>query len=300
MLDIEKIERGCFLIIDKPQGMTSHDVVNIVRKCVGIERVGHSGTLDKNVSGVLIVGIGSATRLLEYLLLSAKEYRCVMKLHQHTTVEELGKSFGHFIGKIHQTPPVKSSVKRQEREREIYSIAPIEFDQYEKTVEFFTVVERGTYIRKLCHDIGEYIGVGAHMKALRRTAVGPFRITDKNLVDLSEFENLCWKLRHNLFKWNSRKKLDDILRPANELVEFIPAILANEEVSKKIQEGQKITKELCTGIKIPKGLPVGSIVRILSNDKHLIAMGTMDTPLSNMTDDSCLIKLNKVFPNGLY
>ena len=297
MLNLEKVEQGSFLIIDKPIGITSHDVVDIVRRSVGVERVGHSGTLDKNVSGVLIIGIGSATRLLEYLLLSPKEYRCVMKIHHVFDKKEIQNAFNKFTGKIKQIPPIKSSVKRQERDREVYKITPIEFNELEKEVEFLVKVERGTYIRKLCHDIGEYLKTGAHMKELRRVSVGPFSVHNNELVNVYEFEKLCDKAKKKLFNFAYMNRINLALKPARELVEFMPTLKVDKVMTGKICNGQKISKDLCKNISTDCEVCVGSLLKVISDDGRLIAIGTLKSSKDDGGEE--MIHWNKVFPMGI-
>ena len=159
------------IVIDKPKGPSSHQVTAWVGKMLGCH-VGHSGTLDPQVSGVLLVMLGNAVRLAPHLLRHDKEYVCLMRLHGDIQKEHLEKIAGEFTGKIYQRPPRKSAVKRSLR---IRSIHRIEILGYEKRLVLFRVhCDAGTYIRSLCHHMGLALGVGAHMQELRRTRSGPF------------------------------------------------------------------------------------------------------------------------------
>lgn len=160
------------ICIDKPKGPTSHQVSAYVQKILGLDKGGHSGTLDPNVTGVLPVAIGKATRIVQALLPAGKEYICLMHVHQVIPEDKLRESIMSFVGKIRQLPPIKSSVKREFRFRKIYYIEIIEVDGQD--VLFTVGCQAGTYIRKLCHDIGQHLGCGAHMGELRRTKAGPF------------------------------------------------------------------------------------------------------------------------------
>src|SRR3989338_478532 len=134
--------------IDKPKGPTSHQVSDFVQKILGINKSGHSGTLDPAVTGVLPIALGRATRVVEYLLHAGKEYVAVMHLHKEVSEEGVRVVFKEFTGKIMQKPPIKSSVKRVVREREIYYVDVLEIDG--KDVLFKVGCQAGTYIRKLC------------------------------------------------------------------------------------------------------------------------------------------------------
>jgi len=168
----ELVQNGV-IVVDKPAGPTSHQVSAYVQKILKIDKAGHSGTLDPNVTGVLVIGLGEATKVVHHLLRSGKEYVCVMHLHKPVPEYELRKVTSEHVGKIMQLPPVKSAVKRQLRERSIYDFTILEVK--DQDVLFIVNVQAGTYIRKLCHDIGQKLGCGGHMMQLRRTRVAQFR-----------------------------------------------------------------------------------------------------------------------------
>lgn len=167
----ELVQNGV-IVIDKPAGPTSHQVSAYVQKILKIDKAGHSGTLDPNVTGVLVTGLGEATKVVHHLLKSGKQYVGILHLHKPVLEYELRKAVQQHIGKIMQLPPVKSAVKRQLREREIYDFKILEITGQD--VLFIVDVQAGTYIRKLCHDLGKALGVGGHMAALRRTRVAEF------------------------------------------------------------------------------------------------------------------------------
>ncbi|MGC8861494.1 MAG: tRNA pseudouridine(55) synthase TruB [Armatimonadota bacterium] len=212
------------LNLKKPPGPTSHDLVDEVRRVFGVKRVGHAGTLDPMASGVLVVCLGRATRIVEYLMGLAKEYRARMILGVSTdtqdstgavvaecdasgvTRELVEKTAAQFVGEIEQVPPMISAVKhngerlyklarqgksveRAPRKVTVYSIDVVGFSEEagRKCVEIVVRCSSGTYIRTLCADIGRDLGCGAHMSALERTQVGQFRIEDSVTVeDLQE------------------------------------------------------------------------------------------------------------------
>lgn len=180
----ERVHNGV-VVIDKPAGPTSHQVSAYVQQILKIQKAGHSGTLDPNVTGVLVVGLGEATKAVHHLLTSGKQYVCVMHIHQPVDEYRIREVASQFVGKIKQLPPVKSAVKRQIRERSIYEFKILEIDGQD--VLFLVDCQAGTYIRKLCHDLGVALKVGAHMAALRRTRVAHFgedkAITLQTLTD---------------------------------------------------------------------------------------------------------------------
>jgi H/ACA ribonucleoprotein complex subunit 4 len=185
-LPIEFLLENGVICLDKPAGPTSHEVATWVRRILEGDRVGHGGTLDPGVTGVLPMGVGNATKVMQALLSAGKEYVCILELHHLVPEEEVRRVISEFVGKLYQKPPLRSSVKRVLRVREVYYITIQEIKG--KLVLFTVGCQAGTYIRKLCFDIGEALGVGGHMKQLRRTRVGNFREDDHicSLYDLKD------------------------------------------------------------------------------------------------------------------
>jgi len=178
--------------LDKPAGPSSHEVTAWTKRIMNVGHAGHGGTLDPKVTGVLPVALEDATKVVQALLLSGKEYICVMRLHSETSEGSVKAVLEEFQGPIHQRPPLRASVKHQLRTRKIYYLDFLEME--EKSVLFKVGCEGGTYIRKLCYDLGEALGTGAHMQELRRTRSGPF--TEENgLVNLYDVSYLygLWK-----------------------------------------------------------------------------------------------------------
>jgi H/ACA ribonucleoprotein complex subunit 4 len=191
-LPIEYLLENGVIVLDKPAGPTSHEVATWVKKILNVDRVGHGGTLDPGVTGILPTGVGNATKAMQALLPAGKEYVCVLELHHASPEEEVRRVVNEFEGKIYQKPPLRSSVKRVLRVREIYYSEILEIKG--RLVLFRVGCEAGTYVRKLCFDIGEALGVGGHMRELRRTRVGPFR-EDEHLCSLYDLKDayIFWK-----------------------------------------------------------------------------------------------------------
>lgn len=197
----------------KPTGMTSHDVVSAVRKILNTKKVGHTGTLDPDASGVLPICVGKATKVSEFILNKDKEYLCEMTLGISTDtydssgtilnrskdiyfdIDDIEKAFDKQRGEIEQFPPVYSALKvngkrmcdlvRSGREDEIVlksrkvNIKNLDILRFEKNKVVFKVeCSKGTYVRSICHDIGEELGCGAHMSLLIRTSSGMFKLED--------------------------------------------------------------------------------------------------------------------------
>lgn len=191
-LPIEYLLENGVVVLDKPSGPTSHEVATWVRKILEVERVGHGGTLDPAVTGILPTGVGNATKAMQALLPAGKEYVCVLELHSNADEDDIRRVVDDFVGKLYQKPPLRSAVKRVLRVREIYYNNILEIKG--RLVLFKVGCQAGTYIRKLCFDIGEALGMGGHMRELRRTRVGNFR-EDEHMCSLYDLKDafVFWK-----------------------------------------------------------------------------------------------------------
>ena len=169
---LEQMMRYGIILLDKPPGPTSHETVAWVKRMLGVEKAGHSGTLDPQVSGVLPLGLGEATKALGVLLLDSKEYHAVGRFHSMPAPGQLEKVVSEFTGPIHQKPPQRSAVLRRTRTRTIYELEVVE--RKERLALLRVLCESGTYVRKLLYDMGEVLGPGATMIELRRTRVAHF------------------------------------------------------------------------------------------------------------------------------
>ncbi|MHA1302688.1 MAG: RNA-guided pseudouridylation complex pseudouridine synthase subunit Cbf5, partial [Candidatus Heimdallarchaeaceae archaeon] len=212
----ELLEYGV-INLDKPPNPTSHEVVSYVKKILDISRAGHSGTLDPAVTGVLPVALNKATRILDTLLLAGKEYVSNMLLHDDVEEKYIREIMSQYVGVIYQRPPMRASVKRVLRKRMIYELEILEIEG--RQVLFKVKCQAGTYIRKICHDIGQSIGCGAHMKELRRTRTGPF--TEETF--LSSLHDL-----YDAFAWYKEERderpLRNIILPMEFAVKHLPKI----------------------------------------------------------------------------
>jgi H/ACA ribonucleoprotein complex subunit 4 len=263
MRKIEDHIRKGFVCIDKPMGPTSHEVVVWVRKILGVEKTGHAGTLDPRVTGVLPVFIETATKLVKFLQESGKEYVCLMRLHGDVKEEKIREVLRMFTGKIFQKPPLKSAVKKQLRVREIYSMEVLEISG--RDVLFKVSTESGTYIRKLCKDMGEVLGVGAHMQELRRTKTGNFSeeecCTLHDLLDAYVF----WK------EEGEEKYLREIIRPMEAAVAHLPKIVIKDTAVDAICHGANLSIK---GVAyIEKSIKEGDFVAIFTAKGELVALG---------------------------
>lgn len=188
---IQQLLNTGFINLDKPKGSTSAQTVAYVKKIVGVNKAGHTGTLDPDVSGVLPILLGNSVHAASYLN-KEKEYVGVMYLHKSVEESKIRQSFNKFSGEITQLPPVKSAVARRPRKRQIFELEILEIQ--DRSVLFRAKVEAGTYIRKLVHDIGEDLEIGANMTDLRRTKVK--ELSENSSVTLHELAEAMWLFKN--------------------------------------------------------------------------------------------------------
>ena len=271
-IDTEKIKSGKSILellefwiinIDKPSGPTSFDISDFVRKKLELRKTSHFGTLDPKVTGVLPIALNRACKLTGFFLGENKEYIGIMRVHEEIEIGKLQNIINKkFLGKIMQKPPVKSRVKRVEREREIMSFEIIEKDENGKDFLFRTEVQGGTYIRKLIDDLGKELGIGAHMLELRRVRAGIFNEDDKEYpaINLYDFEKAV-----DEYKEGNEEKLREIIIPGELVSELYPSVDVNKESIKKLYNGSPVfLKDLTDKSKIKD-----SRVCVFSGDKFI-------------------------------
>jgi tRNA pseudouridine55 synthase len=267
---MESADRHGFLIIDKPPGVTSFSMVALVRRLTGVRRVGHAGTLDPMASGVLPVAVGQAARFIEYMDDELKSYVARVRFGAATdTYDAEGQvtstgdasgvdaaaveaALGAFVGRIEQTPPVYSALKvsgkplyRYAREGAAVAVASrmvyveraalLSFDAGEAEIE--VRCGKGTYIRSIAHDLGQRLGCGAHLSALRRTATGGFTLADARPPD--ELRALA-----------EEDRLDEALLAPDRAVERRPAAILDRDHSVDLRCGRDVALGPAVGASI--------------------------------------------------
>jgi len=250
--------------LDKPPGPSSHEVVAWVKRLLAIDRAGHGGTLDPKVSGVLPITLGRSTRIISFIMKAGKEYVCLMELHGDVDDDQLEKVIKEFVGPVYQMPPVRSAVKRALRVRTIYSIKVLE--RQGKYVLMRVDCEAGTYIRKLCHDIGEVLGCGAHMRELRRTRAGPFKEGSGNmklhdLLDAITF----WK------ESGDESLLREVIIPIEEALWEFPKIFMRDSAVDAICHGANLASPGV--LRVEGEIKAGDNICFMTMKGELIGLG---------------------------
>ena len=272
------------ILVDKPIGKTSHDMVYLVRRLTGIKKVGHTGTLDPDATGVLPVCIGKATKVCDMLTASDKRYTAELILGKTTdtqdasgsvltesevnvTAESVHNIIEEFIGEIEQIPPMFSAIKkdgkklyelarkgitveREPRKVTIHSIDILAINLEMNSVTIDVACSKGTYIRTLCEDIGNRLGCGAYMNTLRRTMSGGFDIKDCYTVD-------------RLREIADDRKIAEILIPTDSVFEAYEKVILDDFLAGKLKNGIRIRKS---------GLINGNRYRVYSKDGEFLSV----------------------------
>jgi H/ACA ribonucleoprotein complex subunit 4 len=249
------------VVVDKVPGPTSHEVASWIKKLLELDKVGHGGTLDPKVTGVLPICLQDSTKVVQALLEAGKEYVCVMRTHSEESEKRVYDSLNFFTGEIFQRPPVRSSVRRRLRTRWIYDIEYLEGD--DNNWLFKVSCESGTYIRKLCYDIGEYLGCGAHMQELRRTRSGPF--VEDEAYTMYDFSDAL-----DRWKKGEESYLRKIIRPMEEALSLLPKIWVRDSAVEAICNGAQLA---VPGIlRYETGISEGDLVAVMTVKGEAIAL----------------------------
>jgi H/ACA ribonucleoprotein complex subunit 4 len=216
--------------LDKPPGPSAHQVAGWVRDLAGVDRAAHAGTLDPKVTGCLPVMLGDATRLAPVFLEGRKEYVAVLELHGRPPAD-METVIAEFEGDVYQKPPRKSAVARRLRSRRIHDLRVLE--TRERQVLLRIECASGTYVRKLCHDLGLALGTGAHMGALRRTATDPF--DDCDLVTLHDLADALVFAEDG-----DEEPIREVVAPAERVLDDLPAVTIAPSAAEQVATGAPV------------------------------------------------------------
>lgn len=255
------------IVLDKPRGPSSHQVAAWVGKMFGCQ-IGHSGTLDPQVSGVLLIMLGNAVRLAPLLLQHNKEYVCLMRLHGDVDKERIGQVAAEFAGRLYQRPPRKSAVKRNLRIRSVQKLEILSIEG--RLVLFRAQCDAGTYIRSLCHHMGLVLGVGAHMIELRRTRSGSFG--EDSMCTLHDVQDACIAAATG-----DRSALTSMVLSVDGAVPELPTVIMRDTAIDAICRGAKLAG---VGIVSTTEFQKGQLVTVLSQKKEFVCLGKTLVPSS--------------------
>ena len=281
------------IVLDKQPGPTSHEVVAWVKKLLELDRAGHGGTLDPRVTGVLPVGLQESTKVVQALLVAGKEYICVMRTHREEVEARVVETLRLFEGEIFQRPPVRSSVRRRLRTRRIYRIDYLEGDG--RNWLFSVACQSGTYIRKLCFDVGEVLGGGAHMHELRRTRSGPF--TEGDLVTMYDLSEALDLLREE----GDEGLLRRIVRPVEDALGLLPKLWIRDSAVEALCNGASL---MMPGIlRLESGIGRGEMVAVLTQKGEAVALMEAEASAEDILESQRGVAAKPVrvlMPRGTY
>jgi len=275
------------LLVDKPLGFTSHDAVAYIRRVLGEKRIGHTGTLDPEATGLLLLLVGKASRLARFFELDYKKYRAVMRLGAETDTQDkagqvvcecpvpelepagVEEVFRRFTGIITQVPPIYSALKqggvplyklaraggeveRKPRQVTVEALVLLCIDGPE--IEFEAHCSKGTYIRTLASDMGRALGSCAHLTALRRISVGGYNVEDA----------LAISARPDKVEAQGR------LIPIDRMLPWLPGAVVSDDAARRVMDGR--SPEAGEYLVLPSGLGEGAAVRVLSETGAMLAV----------------------------
>ena len=272
---LDELLRFGVLNLDKPAGPSAHQVAGWVRDLAAdavdelapdgptVDRAAHAGTLDPKVTGCLPMLLGDATRMAQVFLEGRKEYVSVLELHgpAPTNLEDV---LAEFEAPLYQKPPRKSAVSRRLRVREIHELSLLDLGDRQALIR--VECESGTYIRKLCHDLGLALGTGGHMGHLRRTATDPF--DDSSLVTLQEFTDALVFAQEG-----DEELLRAVVSPAERALTHLPSLTIAPSAARNVATGAPVYAPGV--ISADDGIAEGALVACYTPDDSAVCLGTM-------------------------
>ncbi|GAB3315627.1 RNA-guided pseudouridylation complex pseudouridine synthase subunit Cbf5 [Haloplanus rallus] len=248
--------------LDKPPGPSAHQVAGWVRDMAGVDRAAHAGTLDPKVTGCLPTMLGDATRLAPVFLEGRKEYVAVLELHGSPPAD-LEDILAEFEGDIYQKPPRKSAVSRRLRTRRVHALDLLETRDRQALVRIECA--SGTYVRKLCHDLGLALGTGAHMGDLRRTATDPF--DDRDLVTLHDLADAL-----AFAEAGDETPLREVVAPAERVLDDLPAVTIAPSAAEQVATGAPV---YAPGVLDADDAPRDALVACVTPDGSAVCLGRL-------------------------
>ncbi|WP_424003063.1 RNA-guided pseudouridylation complex pseudouridine synthase subunit Cbf5 [Haloarcula salina] len=284
--DIESLCSFGVVNLDKPPGPSAHQVAAWVRDAAGQDRVAHGGTLDPKVTGCLPVLLGDAARMARIFDDAVKEYVAVLELHDRAPAD-VEDVIAEFETEVYQKPPRKSAVKRQLRSRRIHALDVLERE--ERRLLLRVRCESGTYIRKLCHDIGLAAGTGAHMGDLRRSATGTF--DDGALRSMHDLVDAL-----SFAEEGDEGPLRDVIQPAERALVHLPRVVVAPSAAREVAEGAPV---YAPGVLDAEPAEVGDAapqrdapVVCVTPDGAAVCLGTLVADPD--ADDGLVVELDRV------
>ncbi|MFH0928792.1 MAG: RNA-guided pseudouridylation complex pseudouridine synthase subunit Cbf5 [Candidatus Aenigmatarchaeota archaeon] len=265
-------------VLDKPSGPTSNQVDTWVKEILKIDKCSHAGTLDPRATGVLVIALENATKLMPIMLSVKKEYVGIMYLHEDVDEKKIRKVFKDFVGKVKQLPPLKSAVARRVREREIYYLEILEIDG--RNILFKVGCQAGFYVRRLAVDVGEKLGVKSHLKELRRTKSGNF--SEDAAITL---QDLLYAVEDDRIK--------EVVQPMEIAMESVGKVIISDTSVDNVCNGSPLYTGGIT--RLEDSIRKGDWVAVFSLKGELIAIGKSTMNSKDMAKKRGLaVKIDRV------
>ena len=275
-LSIEQRLASGFILLDKPPGPTSHQIASWVRDLLGLERLGHGGTLDPFATGVLPLMAGKSMKLTKGILKTDKTYIAVLKFAQETNIDSLNEVIDKLTGRIYNVPPEISAVKVQVRTRKIYKFELIENNSKQAIVRIFC--EAGTYIRTIARDMGLLLGYNVELKELRRENSGRFNLTD--CVTLQEIADAVWLWK----ECDNSAALEKIIHPTEKLLLDKPYIIVKDSAASALCHGAPLLRPGL--IEVSDTLSSGLEVAAFTSKNEIVGIVKMSKGFTEISSES--------------
>ena len=265
-----------FILLDKPPGPTSHQIASWVRDLLGLERLGHGGTLDPFATGVLPLMAGKSMKLTKGILKTDKTYIAVLKFAQETKGEALNEVIDKLTGRIYNVPPEISAVKVQVRTRKIYSFELIESTSKQAIVKI--ACEAGTYIRTIARDMGLLLGYNVELKELRRENSGRFNLMD--CVTLQEIADAVWLWK----ECDNSTALKKIIHPTEKLLLDKPYIIVKDSAASALCHGAPLLRPGL--IEVSDKLSIGLEVAAFTSKNEVVGIVKMSKDFTEISNET--------------
>ncbi len=276
-LSIEQRLASGFILLDKPKGPTSHQIASWVRDLLGLDRLGHGGTLDPFATGVLPLMAGKSMKLTKGILKTDKTYIAVLRFAQETSLDSLNEVISKLSGRIYNVPPEISAVKVQVRTRKIYNFELIEATTTQAIVKI--ACEAGTYIRTIARDMGLLIGYKVELKELRRENSGRFNLSD--CVTLQQVADAVWLWK----ECDNSAALEKIIHPTEKLLLDKPYIVVKDSAASALCHGApllrpgliEVSDKLSSGLEVAAFTSKNEVVGIIKMSKSFTEISSETT-----------------------
>jgi len=264
---LAELKKNGVIILDKPSGPTSHQVDAWIKQILGVGKASHGGTLDPRVTGVMLIALENATKLMPVLLSCRKEYVALIHVHKDMPPADIRRALAEFVGENEQLPPKRSAVARRVRTRSVYYLDVLDISGRDVLVR--VGCEAGTYIRRIADDLGKKIGCGSHLQELRRTRSGAF--DESKLVTMQQLLDAVEEHREQ-----------DVILPMEIVAEGMQKIIIKDSAVDAVCNGAPLALQGI--VRLESGIERGDCVALLTMKGQFVAFGNALMDSKGMAD----------------